>query len=58
MECLLPGVDVFTDGRDRARCTARLDSRGRVVIPASVRDKLGLDQGQRLRLRVEVLDDG
>jgi AbrB family looped-hinge helix DNA binding protein len=57
MELFLTRVDAFTDGRDRAECTATLDSRGRVVIPASVRDKLDLEQGQQLRLRVEVVGD-
>jgi len=57
MDCLLTRVDAFMDGRDRALCTATLDSRGRVVIPAVVREKLDLDAGQQVRLRVEVLGD-
>lgn len=34
-------------------CSCRLDSKGRVTVPSRIRNRLGLEQGDELRISVE-----
>ena len=44
--------DIFSDKVIAMDLSATLDSAGRIVVPASVRRRLNLSQGSRLRLEV------
>lgn len=51
-------MGIFTQRMTETTCPAKVRDRGRVTIPADVRNNLGIEEGDYLLLNVEPLPAG
>jgi len=54
----IPEMGIFTQRMTETTCPAKVRDRGRVTIPADVRNNLGIEEGDYLLLNVEPLPAG
>jgi len=54
----IPEMGIFTQRMTETTCPTKVRDRGRVTIPADVRNNLGIEEGDYLLLNVEPLPAG
>jgi AbrB family looped-hinge helix DNA binding protein len=46
-------VNVFTEGLPEVSFSASLDSKGRITVPARIRNRLGIDKGDEIVINLK-----